>query len=53
MSGRAGNNTRAAALTAAGCTGFFRGVFAGVGSIFAATLSEGCCKDELLGFWDE
>ena len=53
VSGRAGNNTLAAALTAAGCTGFFRGVFAGVGSIFAAMFSEGCCKNELLGFWDE
>ena len=53
VSGRAGNNTLAAALTAAGCTGFFRGVFAGVGSICAATFSEGWCKDELLGFWDE
>ena len=52
VSGLAGNNTLAAALTAAGCTGFFRGVFAGVGSILAATFSEGCCKDALLGFWD-
>ena len=50
VSGRAGKRTLAAALTAAGCTGFLRGVFAGVGSIFAG-FSDGGCKDGLSEGW--
>ena len=48
MSGREGKSTLAAAWTTVGCTGFLRGVFAGVGSMFAARLSDGCCKEEFL-----
>ena len=48
VSDRGGKRTLAAALTAAGRTGFLRGVFAGVGSMFAAVFSEGCCKEGIL-----
>ena len=53
VSGREGKSTLAAVSTAAGCTKFLRGVFAGVGSISTATFSDGCCKVGFLSvLWD-